>query len=117
MTPFLKFLGIEKNASTIVVVGLTIGLGFGGGLMIKEVKHGGVKQKDAVNALVFINLFHSLIEDTSLVMLLGPSLFIVLFVRAIFVLICVYLIILLLAKLPRGIFNKLILNSKPFNNF
>ena len=117
MAPFLKIIGIGENASTIVIVGLTIGLGFGGGLMIKEVKHGGVKERDAVNALIFINLFHSLIEDTSLVMLLGPSLLIVLFVRAIFVLICVFLIILVLANLPNRLFAKFILNKKPFNNF
>ncbi len=116
MAPFLKFLGIGKNASTIIVVGLTIGLGFGGGLMIKEVKQGKVNKKDAVNALIFINLFHSIIEDNSLVMLLGPSLVIVLFVRAVFVFFCVYLVIFLLDKLPSSVFNRLILNSRPFIN-
>ena len=58
MRPLLKRIGIGDSASTIVVVGLTLGLGFGGGLMIKDVKSGSVKQTDAIGALVLINLFH-----------------------------------------------------------
>ena len=112
MTPFLRVLGVSQNASTIIVVGLTIGLGFGGGLMIKDVQAGNVEGKDAVNALIFINLFHSLIEDTSLVMLLGPNLVIILFVRAIFVLFIVYLLINLLKITPDWIFKKFVLNEK-----
>ena len=112
MTPFLRVLGVSQNASTIIVVGLTIGLGFGGGLMIKDVQAGNVEGKDAVNALIFINLFHSLIEDTSLVMLLGPNLVIILFLRAIFVLFIVYLLINLLKITPDWIFKKFVLNEK-----
>ena len=52
-----------------MVVGLTLGLGFGGGLMIKEVKAGHVNKMQALSALVFINLFHSVFEDTALMML------------------------------------------------
>jgi hypothetical protein len=73
---------------------------------------GNVEGKDAVNALIFINLFHSLIEDTSLVMLLGPNLVIILFVRAIFVLFIVYLLINLLKITPDWIFKKFVLNEK-----
>ena len=114
MNPFLKFLGISKDASTIIVVGLTIGLGFGGGLMIKDVRAGNVERRDAVSALLFINLFHSLIEDTSLVMLLGPNLFIILFFRAIFVVCITYILISLLKIIPNWIFNNFILNEKAF---
>ena len=78
MRPFLNLLKIDENASTIMVVGLTLGLGFGGGLMIKEVKAGHVDKMQALSALVFINLFHSVFEDTALMMLLGPSLIVIL---------------------------------------
>ena len=114
MKPFLKFLGIRKTASTIVVVGLTIGLGFGGGLMIKEVHQGKVQKRDSVNALVFINLFHSLIEDTSLLLLLGPSLTIILLCRALFVLVVVYFIIRILEIIPEKVFDRLFVNEKCF---
>ena len=114
MNPFLKMLGISNDASTIIVVGLTIGLGFGGGLMIKDVRAGNVEERDAVCALLFINLFHSLIEDTSLVMLLGPSLFIILFVRAIFVICIAYIIIKLIKITPNWLLHNFIVNKKAF---
>ena len=114
MNPFLKLLGISDDASTIIVVGLTIGLGFGGGLMIKDVKAGNVEERDAVCALLFINLFHSLIEDTSLVMLLGPSLFVILFFRAIFVICLAYVMIKLINITPNWFFYNFIVNKKAF---
>ena len=40
MHPILVLVGIGSRASTIVIVGLTLGLGFGGGLMIKDVRQG-----------------------------------------------------------------------------
>lgn len=114
MRPLLTRIGIGDSASTIVVVGLTLGLGFGGGLMIKDVKSGNVKQTDAIGALVLINLFHSVIEDTSLVMLLGPSLFYVLFIRLIFSLIIAYIVISILKFIPDKIRQKLSVNMKCF---
>ena len=114
MRPLLKRIGIGDSASTIVVVGLTLGLGFGGGLMIKDVKSGSVKQTDAIGALVLINLFHSVIEDTSLVMLLGPSLFFVLFVRLIFSLIIAFIVISILKVIPDELRQKLSVNMNCF---
>ena len=114
MHPFLKLFGISNDASTIIVVGLTIGLGFGGGLMIKDVRAGNVERRDAISALLFINLFHSLIEDTSLVMLLGPSLFIILFLRAVFVICVTFVIIQILKVTPDWIFYNFIVNEKAF---
>ncbi len=37
LSPFLRFMGVGDKAATIAVVGVTLGLGFGGGLLIKEV--------------------------------------------------------------------------------
>ena len=114
MRPLLMLLGIGESASAIVVVGLTLGLGFGGGLMIKDVKSGIVKQTDAIGALVLINLFHSIIEDTSLVMLLGPNLFYILFARLIFSLIIAYIVITFLRVIPDQIRQKISVNLKCF---
>ena len=114
MQPFLKVLGIGQSASTIVVVGLTIGLGFGGGLMIKDVRTGKVNERDAISALLLINLFHSLLEDTSLVMLLNPSLFLILLCRAIFVFAVTFVILKLIRILPDKIFHAFLINHKAF---
>ena len=82
--------------------------------MIKDVKAGNVEERDAVCALLFINLFHSLIEDTSLVMLLGPSLFVILFFRAIFVICLAYVMIKLINITPNWFFYNFIVNKKAF---
>ena len=46
LKPFLNFLGVGEKASTIAVVGVTLGIGFGAGLLIKEVKTGKLHYKD-----------------------------------------------------------------------
>ena len=112
LSPFLKILDIGTNAATIVIVGLTLGLGFGGGLMIKEVKQGTIPIRSVVGALVLINLFHSVFEDVGLMMLLGPSLTTILLVRAIFAFGFSYSIMRLTSLLPDPVFQKLMFNQR-----
>lgn len=111
MNPFLKLLKIGEQASTIVVVGFTLGLAFGGGLLVRNIKQGEVPAKSAAGALVLINLFHSVIEDTAVLMLLGPSLFIILIVRGIFVFIITWIIMKGFSLLSDKNFERLIFNS------
>src|SRR5699024_11118676 len=54
LAPFMKFLGMSKNASMTMVAGLTIGLAYGAGLMIQAVKEDGVSKKDMYLALIFL---------------------------------------------------------------
>ena len=115
LSPFLKILNIGQSASTIVVVGLTLGLGFGGGLMIKDVKQGLVAPRSAVGALIFINLFHSLIEDTTILLLIGPSLFTILVIRGLFVFALTFLLIKIFNNLPINAYNRFLF-SRPIYN-
>ncbi len=71
LTPFLRFMGIGRNAATITVVGLTMGITYGGGLIIHEAQSGRVSQRDVFASLTLMGLSHALIEDTLLMMLLG----------------------------------------------
>jgi hypothetical protein len=114
MHPILVLVGIGSRASTIVIVGLTLGLGFGGGLMIKDVRQGMIPAQAAVGSLVLINLYHSVFEDTAVLMLLGPSLFYILVVRGIFSLILTYVIIRLLALLSEPNYDRFVVNTKAF---
>ena len=112
--PILVLVGIGSRASTIVIVGLTLGLGFGGGLMIKDVRQGMIPAQAAVGSLVLINLYHSVFEDTTVLMLLGPSLFYISVVRGIFSLILTYVIIRLLALLSEPNYDRFVVNTKAF---
>ena len=114
MHPILVLVGIGSRASTIVIVGLTLGLGFGGGLMIKDVRQGMIPAQAAVGSLVLINLYHSVFEDTAVMMLLGPSLFYILVVRGVFALILTYLIIRVLGLLSEPKYDRWVVNTKAF---
>ena len=81
LSPLLRFMGIGERASTIAIVGVVLGLSFGSGLLMKDVATGTIVKKDVFGVVCFINLFHSAIEDTAVVLLLGPSLIIILAVR------------------------------------
>lgn len=74
LRPILKLLGIGDSATNITLIGVTLGLSFGGALLIKEAESGDVKPIDVFAAMTFLGICHSLIEDTLLVMLLGAHL-------------------------------------------
>ena len=71
LSPFLLLLGLSKQASNITIIGMTLGLSFGGGLLIKEAESGALSPKDIFVSMALLALCHSLIEDTLLIMLLG----------------------------------------------
>lgn len=71
LSPLMVFLGLSKQASNLTIIGMTLGLSFGGGLLIKEAESGALSPKDIFIAMALLALCHSLIEDTLLIMLLG----------------------------------------------
>lgn len=89
LSPLLKMLNISKDASNITIVGITLGLSFGAGLLIKEVKSGNISKKDVLLSICFLSVAHSLIEDTLLVLLLGADVVAVLWMRVVFALLLV----------------------------
>jgi len=84
LVPILRLLGIGRSAANVTVVGVTLGLSFGAGLLIREFDRGVMTQRDAFLALCFLNLLHSVIEDTLVIMALGADLSGILWARAIF---------------------------------
>jgi len=71
LAPFLRLLGIGREATTLTVVGMTLGLAIGGGLLIREAERGQLSRRDIFASMTMLALFHSLIEDTLLMLLLG----------------------------------------------
>lgn len=94
--PLLRLLGIGPAAANITVIGITLGLTFGAGLLLREARSGRLTPRDIVLTLCFLGLCHSLIEDTLLIMLMGADLSGLLWARLAFAL----LIIAVLARLP-----------------
>ena len=94
--PLLRLLGIGPAGANITVIGVTLGLTFGAGLLLREARSGRLNPRDIVLTLCFLGLCHSLIEDTLLIMLIGADLSGLLWARLAFALV----VIALLARLP-----------------
>ena len=119
LAPPLRFFGISESSMNIIIVGMTIGLQFGGGILIKEVNTAKIDKQSVFLSILMINLVHAIIEDTLLMLAVGGHFSGVIFARIIFGL----LISLLMLKIyqsfnlffERYIFNKklkLLPNSK-----
>lgn len=89
LQPILRLLGIGHQATSITIIGMTLGLSFGGGLLINEAKQGHIPPKDIFSAMGLLGLCHSLIEDTLLLLLLGADISGVLWFRLVFSLVIV----------------------------
>ncbi|MDV2077966.1 hypothetical protein [Marinobacter xestospongiae] len=84
--PLLRAIGLGRNAANTTVIGLTLGLSFGAGLLIRDARSGHLSHRDAVLTLSFLGLCHSLIEDTLLILMLGADLSGILWARLAFAL-------------------------------
>jgi hypothetical protein len=71
--PILRLMGIGRDAATITVVGMVLGLSYGSGLIIHEARSGKVSDKDLFASLSLMGMAHALIEDTLLMALIGAN--------------------------------------------
>ena len=106
LEPGLKFLGMSKDAAPLAIIGLTLGISYGGGLIIKEVKEKMLSKKDAFLSLSLMGLSHSLIEDTLIMVAIGASLVGILLGRIIFTIIIMIILIRVINHLSQKTFNR-----------
>jgi hypothetical protein len=88
--PVLRFLGIGKEVIPITVIGMTLGLAYGGGLIINEVQQTKLEKRNVLYALVLMSLSHSVIEDSLLMIAIGARFSGVFVFRFVFTLVVVY---------------------------
>lgn len=96
LQPVLRLVGIGQSATTITMIGLSLGLTFGGGILIREAKAGHISYADVFSAMTLLGLCHSVIEDSLLILLLGADVSVV-WIRLLFG----FLIVAILARLLR----------------
>lgn len=105
--PVLNLLGIGKSASTITIIGMTLGLAYGGGLIIDEARSGRIRRRDVLFSLSLMGLCHSLIEDTLLMSLLGGRASGILWGRALFAIVGVLLLVQVVSRMSEPMFMRL----------
>jgi hypothetical protein len=98
LEPVVRVLGISKEVIPITVVGMTLGLAYGGGLIIHSVQQGKLKRRDVLYALVLMAVCHSIIEDLLLLMSIGGHYSGVFIFRICFALIVTYFFVRITSK-------------------
>lgn len=111
LKPILKLLGIAHNAASMTIIGMLLGLSFGGGLLIREAQAGHIKVKDIFSCIVLLGLCHSLIEDTILILLMGADITSALWLRLAFSFVIVAILTRVLPKINDSIQNRYLLHD------
>ncbi len=102
----LRLLGIGEHAITITIIGLTLGISYGGAMIIKESQKAEITKREIFHAMLLMGLCHSVFEDTILVMSLGGHWSGVLLIRVIFAFIITWGFAYFTAKMSDVKFNK-----------
>lgn len=106
LKPLLKLLGLSEKTTSISIIGITLGLTYGGGLLINEAEKGEISKTDIFGSLSLLALCHSLIEDTLLIMLLGADLSGILYFRLFFSIVLISIIIRIVKRLQQQVFYR-----------
>ena len=93
LKPLLPLFGMSHRAAPVTVVGMVLGVAYGGALIIKETTVGKMDSREVFNSLALMSLSHGLIEDTLLMMALGAKLGGILWGRLLFSLLVMYLLV------------------------
>lgn len=99
LAPLLRMIGIGREASNVTIIGITLGISIGAGLLIREARSGQLSRRDIFLTMAFLGLCHSVIEDTLLILLIGADLSAILWTRLAFAV----LITMVLARVVRAV--------------
>lgn len=113
LEPLLALLGMGRQAAPLAIVGITLGLSYGGGLIIREAQSGRLSRQDIFSSVTLMGLCHSLIEDSLLMMVLGGHLSGILWGRLIFSLLVIFLLARLMRVMPLALFDRYIMRPTP----
>ncbi|MTI17987.1 nucleoside recognition protein [Rhodobacteraceae bacterium RKSG542] len=106
LAPLLGIMGISKEATSITMVGVLLGLSYGGGLIIREAQAGKLQPRDVVLSLCFMGICHGLIEDPLVMIAFGGHWSGVLVGRFIFCVLAMALVSRVVLMMPEDAFRK-----------
>jgi spore maturation protein SpmB len=93
LAPVLPFFGMGRQAAPITVVGMVMGIGYGGALIIRETTTGKMAKEEVFNSMALMGLCHGLVEDTLVMAAIGGKFGGILWGRIVFSLIVTYLLV------------------------
>jgi hypothetical protein len=110
--PVLRWMGIGESVTTITIIGLTLGIVYGGALIINETRSRALNPRDIFYSLALMGLCHSVIEDTILVVSLGADLSGVLLIRLVFALIITIALVKVMSLMSDARFRRIFMSEK-----
>jgi hypothetical protein len=113
LEPLLRLIGVGREAAPITIIGMTMGLAYGGGLIIREAKSGKVQQRDVFFSLTLMGLAHSVIEDTLLMMVLGAHLSGLFWARIVFAVGFTLILVQVVRRLPDRAVHRFLYRQVP----
>ncbi len=90
LAPALPLFGMSHHAAPITVVGMIMGIGYGGALIIRETSTGKLAKEEVFNSMALMGLCHGLVEDTLIMAAIGGKFAGILWGRIVFSLIVTY---------------------------
>lgn len=106
LSPVLRLLGIGRAAGPLTIVGMIMGLSYGGGMIMHEAHSGKVASRDVFASLSLMGLAHSVFEDTLLMIVLGGHVSGLLWARVLFALVAVAILARVVERLGDGFFYR-----------
>jgi hypothetical protein len=110
LAPVLPWFGMSRQAAPITVVGMLMGIGYGGALIIREACSGKLTREEIFYSMALMGLCHSLIEDTLLIVAIGGKFMGIFWGRMIFALTVTFLLVKVGRRLTRR--RVLVVDSK-----
>ncbi len=84
LTPLMLVMGLPRSTAFLWVLANTLGLAYGGALIVQEIQSGGISKKDAALFNTSVASTHSLLEDTLLFIAIGVGLWWLVLPRLVF---------------------------------
>lgn len=110
LKPVFGAMGISPTVTPITIVGLLLGLLYGGALIISEVNKHDLDRMEVFYAMVFMGLCHSVIEDSLLLIAVGAHYSGVFVFRFLFAIIITFLLVKLIKRLPPDFSKKILIH-------
>lgn len=101
LAPVLPFFGMGRQAAPITVVGMIMGISYGGALIIRETSTHKMAREEIFNSMALMGMCHGLVEDTLVMVAIGGKLGGIFWGRIIFSLLVTSLLVRLL-QLPKA---------------
>ncbi len=106
LEPGLRLLGMSREVAPSTIIGMIMGIGYGGGLLIQEAQSGRLTPRDIFFSFTVLGMFHSIIEDTLLMMLIGGHISGIIWGRMIFMLLLVFVMVRVFNQLPPDVVSR-----------